>query len=83
MAKESILDCDDCGNTTIGEWYQLKNHLWLSVAKRDENLCVNCLEKRLKRKLTPKDFELIYFNFGDETKKHKSQILLDRLGLNK
>lgn len=34
----------------------LPDALWLSIAKKEELLCVECIEKRLGRKITLEDF---------------------------
>ena len=39
------------------EWYMIHNHLWLKGNPRGAGkLCIGCLEKRLGRRLTPRDF---------------------------
>jgi len=80
-AKTDILDCDDCSKSTIYEGYMLKDEIWDSVADRNTNLCVDCIEKRLKRKLTKDDFQPIGFNFWEDMRKFKSPQLLNRMGI--
>lgn len=48
--------CDDCLEPIGYDVYMLHDKLWLSVAKKGENLCISCLEKRLGRKVTQNDF---------------------------
>jgi hypothetical protein len=49
--------CLDCGMNTITEYYMVFDNIWNSVAGHmDGMLCIGCLEKRLGRKLTKKDF---------------------------
>jgi len=66
------------------EGYMLDEDLWLTVAKKDENLCIGCLERRLGRRLTPNDFQNIPYNFGFEGEVEqipKSKRLRERLGV--
>jgi len=53
-------DCLDCGIDTfaIGEYpYSLRDELWYAVVPSGRGmLCLDCLEVRLGRPLTPKDF---------------------------
>lgn len=81
-ARTNILDCDDCGKTTLEENYMLKEEIWDTVADRNTNLCIDCLEKRLGRKLVQFDFQPIGFNFWPTMYKFKNHKLLDRLGIN-
>ena len=61
--------CNDCGVDTTpctgkrgcrhaGRWehYMVKNKLWKDAGMLDGFLCIGCLEHRLGRQLTPKDF---------------------------
>jgi len=55
--------CADCGVDTfaIGEWYMVKDEVWdaaggLSGYLDCFFLCIECLEHRLGRRLTPNDF---------------------------
>jgi hypothetical protein len=47
--------CNDCGETQP-KLFMLKHELWLSIAKKQELLCLTCAEHRLGRKLTMDDF---------------------------
>lgn len=60
-----VYDCLDCGDNTFfkNEYYMIHDEIWDSVAT-DGMLCVECLEKRLGRLLTPEDFKLYPINFG-------------------
>ena len=52
-------NCLDCGiNTdTIHEYYMVTNKIWKQVHPLDEGmLCIGCVELRLGRVLTRKDF---------------------------
>ena len=56
----STHDCNDCGVNVIkiGEYYMLSPEIWsdrLNLTWCD-NLCIGCVEKRLGRKLTMRDF---------------------------
>jgi hypothetical protein len=49
--------CLDCKADTITEYYMVKDIIWLKAnPKRKGMLCINCLEKRLKHRLTSEDF---------------------------
>jgi hypothetical protein len=57
--------CKDCGTDTTPpegdrEDYMVHNELWRAAGMPDEDagiyLCIGCLEKRLGRELTAKDF---------------------------
>jgi hypothetical protein len=63
-------DCDGCLGT-MGEWFQLKNAVWNQAwpgtAQRTSAkaplpmkhfLCIGCVEKRLGRKLSRRDFDM-------------------------
>lgn len=80
-ARTDILDCDDCGQTTVREYYMLKDEIWNTVADKNTSLCVDCMEKRLGRQLIPSDFMPIPLNFWHTMKRFKSPKLIDRLGL--
>lgn len=78
MSRKKFL-CLDCNIDTgrIGEFYYLKEEIWNSVAPKVGMLCIDCLEKRLKRKLKSSDFDSCFLNslkFGQ-----KSAKLIDRL----
>ena len=52
-------DCLDCGVDTsaIGEYYMLKDSVWLQVNPAGEGqLCIACVERRLDRPLSSEDF---------------------------
>jgi hypothetical protein len=61
--------CKDCGMDTApctgkrgcrhgGRWehYMVHDKLWRAAGMRDGFLCVGCIEKRIGRRLTPRDF---------------------------
>lgn len=58
-------NCADCGKDTadMEEYYMVNDATWKPVAKKDEMLCVGCLEKRLGRQLRPEDFEGYRLNY--------------------
>lgn len=84
--------CNDCGENCILEYYMLHNSLWLKVmhvkvpSSKNLNkheglsairmLCIGCVEHRLGRLLTPKDFTAAPINSTFE----KSPRLWNRLG---
>lgn len=51
-------DCHDCGVDTaeIGEYYMVTNSCWKKAGNVDGFLCIGCLEKRVGRKLSPRNF---------------------------
>ncbi|MDO8571929.1 MAG: hypothetical protein Q7R79_04590 [bacterium] len=72
--------CVDCGIDTgkIHEHYFIKTELWLTVMPTIEGmLCIGCLEKRLGRRLSKKDFTDARIN--DPYYGAKSQRLISRL----
>jgi hypothetical protein len=50
--------CKDCGFDTHkgNEYYMVQNAVWREAKGGRGLLCIQCLEKRLKRRLKPKDF---------------------------
>lgn len=52
--------CSDC------EWGadapMLKDSVWLSIATKDEVLCIGCTERRLNRRLLPVDLRRCLMN---------------------
>ena len=84
VKSEYDLSCYDCKRVILFEGYMLDNDLWLSVARKDENLCIGCLEKRLGRRLVHGDFQNIPYNFGfdgDHDGIPRSERLRNRLGI--
>ena len=80
MKPQRAVRCNDCDEDLRGikEFlYMIKSEIWLTIAKSSENLCIACLEKRLKRELTPDDFTSESINRPNEHK--KSARLLNRL----
>lgn len=54
-----MFNCLDCGVNTADahEYYMVKNKVWRKVHPKDDGmLCISCLEARLGRVLTHKDF---------------------------
>jgi hypothetical protein len=57
--------CIDCGVDTrsatgIDEYYAVHDDVWAAtgLAPRDGMLCIGCLERRIGRRLEPKDFDM-------------------------
>lgn len=53
--------CMDCGSDTsiTDEYYMLKDFVWLKANPKSRGmLCLSCVEKRLGRPITRKDFKL-------------------------
>ena len=58
--------CRDCGIDTTSvtktgrrrrwEWYRVHDSIWRKARMTDGFLCIGCLERRLGRKLNPRDF---------------------------
>ncbi len=74
--------CLDCKENTskMNEYYFVHTTLWLSVVKDNKGmLCIGCLEKRLGRTLTAKDFTDCYLNDLKGTFCKKSMRYIDRL----
>jgi len=79
MKKSKCLDCKIDVYKTDGV-YMLKDNIWNKVHNSSKGfLCIKCLEKRLKRKLTPIDFNNSYVN--NKNYGTKSILLSNRLGL--
>jgi len=67
MPKEKyyrLFACIDCKKHTDNDkdWYFLRNELWDSLGGGEGMLCIDCLEKRLKRKVTKSDFDDVAIN---------------------
>lgn len=62
--------CIDCGthemlDNYFGKAFMILDYLWDEITNDDEKyklLCWDCVEKRLGRKLTPKDFNPSFLN---------------------
>lgn len=83
QAKEKDqFKCIDCDVDTmnIDEYYMLKDKAWLSIVPEDKGvLCIGCVEDRMGRKLTQKDFSSCILN-KEEYSQPRSDRLLDRMG---
>jgi hypothetical protein len=72
--------CLDCQVDTTSEYYVIQRALWKKVnPKIDGMLCIDCLEQRLGRNLTKKDFTQAPLN--SQHIERKSALLKNRLGL--
>jgi hypothetical protein len=73
--------CTDCGGSTyrMREYYMVTKEVWKEATqnKKAHMLCIGCLEKRLGRELSNKDFGNYLLNTVDWNK--QSLRLLDRL----
>lgn len=55
--------CNDCGMLTApegapDEWYEVRDEVWLAAGMTVQGiLCIGCLENRLGRELSARDFE--------------------------
>jgi hypothetical protein len=83
--------CKDCGVDTTpctgkrgcrhkGRWehYMVRDDVWRAAKMRNGFLCIGCLEKRIDRELTPKDFTSAPINDPDNP--WNTSRLADRLG---
>lgn len=48
--------CDGCSRDNP-EWIMIKEEVWLSIANKKEILCIDCIEKKLNRRLTFSDLK--------------------------
>lgn len=55
--------CKQCDRETWDEYYVVHDKIWWEHGTGKGMLCVLCLESRLERKLTPKDFKSVPVNF--------------------
>lgn len=51
-------ECKDCHVNTLenNEYYMVHDKIWIKAKMKKGMLCIGCIEKRLKRKLTTNDF---------------------------
>lgn len=56
--------CGTRGCVNRVEPYMIKDHLWNQIRRRNQFVCLSCVEKRLGRKLTIADFTDAPINFG-------------------
>jgi hypothetical protein len=70
--------CKDCGVHTgiIGEYYMVTKDIW-SEHGCEGMLCISCLEGRMSRRLSSRDFTNFPINTGVGI--HRSKTLTDRL----
>ena len=75
----ACLDCGfDCHSDEGGEYYMVHDRVWKEARPEDWGmLCVGCLEKRLGRRLTPRDFTGAPVN--NPHVKRKSDRILSRM----
>jgi hypothetical protein len=59
--------CTDCGVDTqeIGEYYMVTDSCWKKAGDVDGMLCVGCIEKRLGRRLTARNFTSCPLNWSN------------------
>jgi len=74
-------NCKDCKKTTIHEYYMVWDRVWKRSDMKPDGgmLCIGCLEQRLGRKVTQKDFLPILLNQPHAPGFAKSRRLLNRL----
>lgn len=69
----SAFHCVDCGENTsehnggLNEYYMVHDGVWAlsGLGPNDGMLCIDCLERRIGRCLTAKDFPPVFINgFG-------------------
>lgn len=68
-------DCDiDIGKYGVKEYaYKIHDYLWISIGD-PQFLCIECLEKRLKRGIGPYDFDW-YWPINDPNCKRSSRLI--------
>lgn len=76
--------CQDCGHDTrlMGELYMLQFDLWLQILTdtgHADMLCITCVERRLGRKLGPRDFIRCPLNDEEPWTRRQSLLLRSRL----
>lgn len=75
--------CMGCGVNTheINEYYMINKSTWYFVADSnpDGMLCIGCVEQKLGRKLTSKDFTTCPLNVESLQFGWRSERLMDRL----
>lgn len=77
--------CADCGVATCGktnrEYYMVKPFIWWQAVRKAhaQYLCIGCLESRIGRVLTAKDFWNVPLNHQMETSHRASARLRERL----
>jgi hypothetical protein len=81
LTTEALLEygkarCDDCKDDVgaRGEWFMVHEEVWEEAGGK-RFLCVRCMETRLGRPLTPRDFNDAPCNIPN-----MSTLLLNRLG---
>lgn len=54
----STWDCVDCGADTVElcEYYMVTDSCWVRAGMDDGCICIGCLEKRLGKRLAPRNF---------------------------
>jgi hypothetical protein len=73
-------DCLDCRVDTVAidEWYRVRNEVWAAANPSEHGmLCIGCLEARLGRRLSRRDFMKCYLN--DDVTSPRSARLTNRL----
>lgn len=73
-------NCTTCKTNTLhnGEYYMLNDKLWRKIAdNKNGMMCIGCVETKLKRQLTRKDFTDAPVNNLETF--NKSDRLIDRL----
>ncbi len=69
----------DCKKDTWNEYYMLYSRIWKKAnSKIEGKLCINCVEARLGRKLSKKDFTKALVNTMKTTRTAR---LKNRLGI--
>ena len=78
MPSHKNFICIDCKKDTWNEYYMIHTNTWKKAHPKSKGmLCIKCLENRLGRKLTSKDFNKVPLNL---IKTKRTKILIDRLG---
>ena len=57
FCRTTAFSCIDCGRDTNDEYYMVWDHIWKKANPDMEGmLCISCIEERLGRELTWRDF---------------------------
>lgn len=80
--KMREFECIDCHENTheIGEYYMVTDSVWTKAGMTDGMLCIGCLEDRIGRRLTKKDFPDYPINTEEMDWNTRSKRLKNRLG---
>jgi hypothetical protein len=82
VCDDCLFRCMDCGASTYTENYMVRDDLWSAAGMwkgDDRMLCIGCLERRIRRRLTRKDFPRMPLNDDPRRENRRSSRLRERL----